>query len=175
MLEAAGLTREMLESWGGSFVETTWWPGECLAHIAEGRADAVVQEAIMTPWWRDLMRDGDMRLLSLEEPVLAKLKQAYGWNRFDLPGNYYEGYADPVRTLEFSDFLVFVRADMPEDVAHLITWCLLETSELFTRQFSHVPPERRSVDLPLSPAKMARSSVPLHPGAERYYRDAGLL
>jgi TRAP-type uncharacterized transport system substrate-binding protein len=37
-------------------------------------------------------------------------------------------------------------------------------------------PDDRDVDLPLYPERMWKDAgVPLHPGAERYYREAGLM
>jgi TRAP-type uncharacterized transport system substrate-binding protein len=175
MLTEIGITREVLESWGGEFVQTSWWPGDCIDHLTQGRADAVIQEAIMTPWWHDMLREREMTFLGLSDSTLSSLKGKYGWGQFDVPANYFPKQPNPFSTLEFSNFLVYVTTDMPEDVAHLITWCLLETTQLFTRQFMHIPPERRSVTLPLLPQKMAMAGIPLHHGAKRYYLEAGIL
>lgn len=176
MLDEAGITREKIGAWGGCFVETAWWPQDCIELVTRGQADAVVHEAIMTPWWHDLVRDERMAPISLDSNVLDSLERKYGWGRFELPAGYFAGHDEAIHTLEFSDFLIFVRSDMPDDVAHLITWCLLEkTPALFTRQFAHIAPERRSVTLPLVPKRMAAASIPLHPGALRYYTEAGVL
>ena len=77
--------------------------------------------------------------------------------------------------VDFSDFVVLVRDDLSEDIAHLLTWCIVETREKLERQFRHLPPRRSPVTYPLVPREMAKTAVPLHRGAERYYRDAGLL
>src|SRR5829696_5087255 len=51
LLQLAGLSRDVLESWGGQILEFER-PDACLAALRDGRANAVFQEAIMTPWWR---------------------------------------------------------------------------------------------------------------------------
>ena len=82
---------------------------------------------------------------------------------------------DALPALDFADFVIVVRDDMPDDVAHLLTWCLIETREAIERQFRHIPPERSPLSYPLDPARMARPSLPLHPGARRFYAEAGLI
>jgi uncharacterized protein len=68
-----------------------------------------------------------------------------------------------------------VRADLPEEVAYLLAWCLGEQRARLERYYRHLPSERSPVTYPLDPAKMARTPIPLHPGAERYYREYGYL
>ena len=77
--------------------------------------------------------------------------------------------------LDFSDFLILVRDDMPDDVAHLLTWCLVEQRAWIERQYRHLPPHRSPLSYPLVPERMGRTTVPLHPGAHRYFADARLL
>ena len=48
---------------------------------------------------------------------------------------------------------------MPDDVAHLIAWCLGETRGALERQYRHLPPNRSPVSYPLDPAKMARTPI----------------
>jgi TRAP-type uncharacterized transport system substrate-binding protein len=52
---------------------------------------------------------------------------------------------------------------------------MCERREAIERQYAHIPPHRSPVTYPLDPVKIAQTSIPLHPGAERYYRDAGVL
>lgn len=174
LMEAAGVGRETLAAWGGGYVERQR-PDQAVAIARAGGCDAVFQEAIMTPWWRDLLSARPMTLVPVEEPVLASLATAYGWQAAELPAGYFPGLEAPLRTLDYSDFLVMVRADMAEPLAHLLTWCLVETRAAFERQYHHIPSDRSPVTYPLVPANMAQAPIALHPGAERYYREAGHL
>ena len=56
LMEAHGITKELLKSWGGPYVLTTR-PEQAIENVRVGHADAVLQEAIMTPWWRQLMEE----------------------------------------------------------------------------------------------------------------------
>lgn len=174
LLEAVGLSRTVLESWGGGYVEHLH-PSACLDAVLRGEADAVVQEAIMGPWWRNAVAEADLRFLSLPPDSLAAVAQTWGWPVATLPANYLDGQPEPVTTLDFADFALVVRDDMPEDVAHLLAWCLSETRGQLEAQFRHIPPERSPLTYPLDPDAMARTPIPLHPGAERHYRELGIL
>jgi hypothetical protein len=83
--------------------------------------------------------------------------------------------AGPFPTLDFSDFLMIARSDLPEDIAHMIAWCLCEKRAVLERMYRHIPPERSPVTYPLEPKKIATTSINLHPGAARYYREAKLI
>jgi TRAP-type uncharacterized transport system substrate-binding protein len=172
LMEAAGVGREVLEGWGGGFIERQR-PDQCVAIAQAGQSDAVFQEAIMTPWWRELLASRNMNLIPVEDDVLAALEARYGWARAELPAGYFPQLTEALVTLDYSDFVVMVREDMPEDLAHLLTWCLVETREGLERQYRHMPPDRSPVTYPLEPRRMAMAAIDLHRGAERYYREAG--
>ena len=174
LMEAAGLSRAKIESWGGSYIERER-PNDCVALVREGKADAVIHEAIMTPWWQDLANALDIAFLPVEGNVLETMQRDYLWPRATLKAGYLKGMNEEFVTLDFSDFLMIAREDLPDDIAYLIAWCMCERREALERQYRHIPPERSAVTYPLVPAKIATTSIPLHPGAERYYRDAKLL
>lgn len=158
-----------LSGWGGQLLEHER-PFECLADVLEHRADAIVHEAVMLPGWQQMATE--MTFLSIEEPVLASLEADFGWPAADIPAGYFPG-APAIHTLDFSDFLVVVREDLPEDVAYALAWILGETRHLLEAQYAHLPPERSPVTYPLDPATMGRTPITLHPGAARYYSQVG--
>jgi TRAP transporter TAXI family solute receptor len=174
LMEAAGLPRAMIESWGGTYVERER-PNECVDLVRQGKADAIIHEAIMTPWWQDLANSIDMAWLPVEDKTLEAMRRDYKWPRATLKAGYLKGMAEEFVTLDFSDFLMIARDDLPDDVAYLMAWCMCERREGLERQYRHIPPERSAVTYPLDPKKIATTSIPLHPGAERYYRDAKVL
>jgi TRAP-type uncharacterized transport system substrate-binding protein len=170
LMEAAGIPREMLESWGGGYVEAIR-PDECIELVKSGAADAIFHEAIMTYWWQELADNHDLTYVPVERPVLRQLERNYGWPSATLPAGYLRGMSKPLETLDFSDFLLIVRDDMPDDVAELLAYCLVETSAALEVQYKHIPPERSPVTYPLTKATLAHTAIPLHPAAERYYKS----
>ncbi|KAK7177864.1 hypothetical protein PSPO01_16087 [Paraphaeosphaeria sporulosa] len=176
VLAAHGITKEVLESWGGSFVLTDR-PEKALENMRIGKADAVLQEAIMTPWWSHLMEDHHLVPIPAEADALASLANQNGFAPASIRAGFWdtEHNKEEIPAVEFSDFIIIVRDDMPDDIAYQLTWCLNETKATLESQYKHMPPERSPLTYPLDGFAMAKPSLPLHPAAERYYKEAGYL
>jgi TRAP-type uncharacterized transport system substrate-binding protein len=178
LLEAHGISKDVLESWGGSFVLTTR-PEQAIENMRTGNADAVLQEAIMTPWWRELMEEQQLVPIPVEADAIARLANQHGFHPASIRAGFWSSGAsankEEILALNFSDFLVIVRDDLPDDIAHLLTWCMVEKRAIIEGQYKHLDPERSPLTYPLDPFAMARPSIPLHPAAEKYYRESGYL
>ncbi|WP_156755836.1 TAXI family TRAP transporter solute-binding subunit [Actinokineospora pegani] len=162
LLDRAGVD---VPGWGGEFLADER-PFESFEHVLAGRANAIVHEAVMLPHWQRFGPDFDF--LEVEPEVLASLEADFGWPAATVDDEFFPGRS-AFRTLDFSDFLVLTRSDLPDDVAHTIAWILGETRHLIEQQYRHLPPERSPVTYPLDPPTMGRAPIPLHPGAARYY------
>ncbi|KUL82316.1 hypothetical protein ZTR_09716 [Talaromyces verruculosus] len=175
-MECHGITPEVLESWGGKYV-TAQRPEQTIAFIHAGEADALLEEAIMTPWWEDIMDGYKYNAIPAESSALSRFveKHPKAQGPKELPAGFWSALTEPLYTLDFSDFVILVRDDLPEDVAHLLTWCLVETRFALEGQYKHLRPDRSPLSYPLDPFKMAQTPIPLHDGARRYYQDAGYL
>lgn len=177
-LRAHGIPEDTITAWGGEVVAMTR-PEQAIGLVLSGEADAVLQEAIMTPWWRSVIEEEEFVPLPLEPEALTRfLEENPGSTVSDpqpLPAGFWKKLAKPLPALDFSDFVVLVREDLPEEVAHLLTWCLVETREYIEQQYRHLDPMRSPLSYPLVPQKMAMGAIPLHPGAEEFVREAGYL
>ncbi|KAL3471089.1 hypothetical protein BJX99DRAFT_267026 [Aspergillus californicus] len=177
-LEAHGITADLIRSWGGEVVDTWCRPEQCLIPIKDTSSDvtAAVHEAIMTPWWTNLI-DGPRKFIPIpaEPEALEKLQQTTLLEPATLPAGYWDSLKEEIPALSFRDFLLFCREDLPDDVAYLLTWCLVETKAMIESQYHHINPNKTPLGYPFDPVKMAQSSIPLHPAAERYYREHGYL
>ncbi|MBL0419657.1 hypothetical protein JI739_04770 [Ramlibacter sp. AW1] len=174
VMAAHGIDEATLASWGGSYRVGTK-PQESLALMLEGQVDAVLQEAIMTPQWHELVESGRAVPLPAEPQAMASLREQHGIGSDVLPAGYWTPLAQPLPAVDFSDFVILVRDDLREEVAHLLTWCLVETRAAIERQYKHLPPHRSPLSYPLLPERMARPPIELHPGARRYYVESGVL
>jgi uncharacterized protein len=173
-MEAHGVDEATLRAWGGDYVNSVR-PEQSLFRMRDGEVDAVMQEAIMTPGWSEAMVSRKAVALPAEPEALAKLEAEFGWKQAELAAGFLPGQPTAIAALDFADFAVVVRDDMPEDIAHLITWCLVEARNTLERQYMHIPSERSPLTYPMVPARMAQTPLPLHPGARRYYSEAGVL
>jgi len=87
----------------------------------------------------------------------------------DIPIDYYSRIAnkEPVRTISVKAIL-FSNTDTDEEVVYHMVKEVFENFDLFKKQhpaFARLTPEKLTTGL----------IVPLHPGAERYFKEAGIL
>ena len=129
----------------------------------------------MTPWWRDLIESRALSPVEMEDAALDTLLGRNGFQKSFVKADFWSNLMYDIQCAGFSDFVVVVRADMSHDIAHLLTWCLVETRHVLEAQYRHIPPDRSAVSYPLQPGKMAQSTIPLHPAAEQFYRRRGYL
>jgi uncharacterized protein len=174
LLEAENVSVATIESWGGKVAlgEAPW---DIVPLVTRGDADAVLFEAVMTPFWRDMCAARKMNFLPFEDAALSEVESKFAWRRADVSGDRFPGLTGPFRALDFSDFLLLCRDDFPDDVAYVIAALLCETPELLEAQYRHIPPKDSPVTYPLEPRKIAATPIPLAKGAERYYREHGHL
>ncbi|KAF2165979.1 hypothetical protein M409DRAFT_23706 [Zasmidium cellare ATCC 36951] len=174
-LEAHGLDRDVLKSWGGELIDGGYRPDTCVDKVANGEADCLLQEAIMTPWWRNLIESGLLTPVSAEPAALENLKRELGLGAATVRADFWENVPQETLGMDFSDFAIVVRDDMPDDVAGLLTWILVNKRNVLESQYSHIPPERSPLTWPLDPKAMARTHLPLHRAAKQFYETAGLI
>jgi len=174
MLEASGIPPATLESWGGKLLlgEAPW---DIVPLVTRGEADAVLFEAVMTPYWRDMCASRKMNFLPFEDQALREAESKFAWRRAEVAADRFPGLSGPFQALDFSDFLLLCRDDFPDDIAYVIAALLCETPELLESQYRHIPPKDSPVTYPLQPRKIAATSIPLAAGAERYYRQHNYL
>lgn len=174
MLEASGVSARTIEAWGGKLLlgEAPW---DTIPLVTAGKADAVLFEAIMTPYWRDLCKTKKMKFLPFEDAALTDVEDKFKWSRTKIASDRFAGLAGPLQALNFSDFLLFCRDDFPDELSYVIASILCETSDLLESQYRHIPPADSPVTYPLKPHKIATTSIPLAPGAERYYQERHFL
>ena len=109
----------------------------------------------------------DVRLLSFTPEQAAKADGGMDlWNPYRIPAGTYPGQTDDLMTIAQPNFLA-VRADLPEEHVYKITKTIYEN--LGFLQAIHKATNAMSLDKALEGLPL-----PLHPGAARYFREAGL-
>ena len=174
LLAAHGLPRAALESWGCSFIENEE-PHLCTTAMRRGEADMIVQEAVMTAYWRELAEKEDLIFLPIEAGARETLKAQYGLPTATLPKDYLRGIDREMEFLDFSHFILLATTDLPDDIAYALAWASIERFATLEAMYKHLPPERSPVHYPIDGKLAAQSPIPLHPGAARYFREAGYL
>jgi uncharacterized protein len=169
-----GIEPEDIERWGGRWMgETRPWVS--IPQIMAGEADALFWEAISTSWWHEVAEKVPVNFIPFEPSVLAQIEREYGLKTDVLPKGWLRNDRD-IPCPHWGHFAFFCRAEMDEDVAYRITAVLDEMREEVEARYRHLPRERAGMTWPIDPYTMWQGlGAPLHPGAERYYREHGYM
>lgn len=140
-------------------------------HLADGQLDAYFYVA-GTPIAAIVQLDATrgMELYSFSDAERATIQQALPYYYSEtIPAGTYEGVDYDVKTLA-GGAQWMTNADVPEDLVYGITKALWNDS---TRQlFESGHPKARMIKLDTA---LSGVTIPLHPGAEKFYREAGVL
>jgi TRAP-type uncharacterized transport system substrate-binding protein len=164
---------EVLRAAGGAYLEQPF-PSWFFDVVADGTADGIIYEAVMTEHWQHLFTDTEMVVVPFEDGVLEAVEADYGWRRAALPSGLLPGDPGTEGVLDFSDFLLICRADLPDDVAQLLAWELVATRATLEAQYRHLPPGRSAVAYPIDPAAVAATPIPLHEAAGAMFEQLGI-
>jgi TRAP-type uncharacterized transport system substrate-binding protein len=170
VLAAAGFSLDDIVSWGGQVRYDNGLPQNenRLGAVARGEVDMVVDEAVRG-WVNSAVGDG-MRVLPLDESMLTKL-EAIGFRRAMIPKARYSKLPEDVPTLDFSGFAVYTHADVPDAVITSICAALeARKDRIGWQEPGPLPLDRMCRDTPDGPLV-----IPLHPAAERFWRERGYL
>lgn len=153
------------ESDGASF-QLNGPPGDPrrLAELEKGTLDIVFDEGIRG--WLETALQHDMEALELEPEVFSQLEQI-GWRRAVLPKERYALLDHDVDVVDYSGWPLYTRADLPDDVAYRVCQAIAERAdEIPWEMDTYRGPRFLGQDGEGTPL-----DVPLHPGAERWYRE----
>ncbi len=176
MLRAHGITPRELEDWGGGFVAVGGAP-EAARKVLEAEADIACHE-----YWKAFYRLTDAKpvtILPVTEAAMRELSDRFGYQRNVIPKDVYGPGVPAADTLavDYSDWLVLVNARVADEIAYTAAKVAVEDRVRgFETLYAGRSERQRSADIPVDPKLMWKNvGVPLHPGAERYYRETGLM
>ena len=110
VLKAMGFSLDDIVSWGGQVRYDDGLPSKDnrFGAMQRGEVDMIIDEAVRG--WANSALDAGMRILPLEESVLAKM-EALGLRRGIMPVARYPKLGKDLPTLDFSGFAVYTHAE----------------------------------------------------------------
>ncbi len=136
--------------------------------IKDGNLDAsLITAGSPTSSLTDLANGHDIRIIPLNGPAIVKLQetQPYYANAV-LAGGTYKGQDNDVETLAVRAIWA-THAGVSDEVIYAVTKALYENTETL----GNVHPKGKEISLDKA---LESVSVPLHPGAEKYYVEKGI-
>ena len=167
MLELWGVTRENMD-------EAELNNSQSAERLADGQIDAYFYAA----GWPvaamvQLAATKGMSLHSFSKADMAKINELIpAYIPSKIPAGVYEGIDSDTLTPAVSAFLV-VSADQPEDLIYGITKAMWNDNTRKLLDNGHAKGKQITADGALNGVKAL--GVPLHPGAEKFYKEAGML
>jgi TRAP-type uncharacterized transport system substrate-binding protein len=170
VLAAADFSLKDVVAWGGSVRYDDGLPikENRLGAMRRGEVDMIIDEAVRG--WVNQALDAGMRVLPLEEELVCNL-EALGLRRGVMPKARYPKLENDLLTLDFSGFAVYTHADVPDAVVSAICAALeARKDRIGWQEPGPLPLERMCRDTEDGPLV-----IPLHPAAERFWRERGYL
>jgi TRAP transporter TAXI family solute receptor len=152
----------------GDLAKTEYLPfAESVELMKNRQLDATLQSAgLGVASIKDLAVGTSIVVVEVPPPVVAKMGDPV-YVSATIPGGTYPGQEAPVQTVAVVNYLVS-HADVSPDTAYGMTKAIFDN--LGELAAAHNAAKQIVLDKAAAPA-----SVPMHPGAERYFREKGLL
>jgi TRAP-type uncharacterized transport system substrate-binding protein len=169
VLRAAGFNLADIRKWGGK-IQSVSRPShpDRRSAIESDKVNAIFDEGIKS-WGLTALERG-FRYLPVEGEILKRLA-TMGYRPSMVPKSRFPGMAADVQTVDFSGWPMIVHAGMADDVAYALCEAIEARKEVMPTD------NYRPLDMGELCANGDETpcDIPLHPGAERFYREKGYL
>ena len=164
LFESLGTSREKILQLGGEIIQVS--ANQVSAILRNGRADLYLETAIRGhPTVTEVATTTRVRFLDYPEETIARLSGP-GIERTPMP-EWFRGQTGPIDSVDMGTVLI-THKDTSEELAHLITKTVCENRDAMAE--AHGAWEDFD---PRYAGRLEKTGVPLHPGAEEYYRARG--
>lgn len=164
VFEAHGITYEDIESWGGRIEFVGGGAGADL--FRDGHAN-VLSNAAPQPYstWVEVSASRDVTLLPIDESAVEAMKE----RGYDVDYIDSTPYGDPTGLILSAGptSIMVINKDVDEELVYNMTKSLYENFDKLIEVQSDLGG--------FVPENAANAMIPLHPGAERYYKEIGII
>lgn len=168
LLRAYGIAYADLRSWGGSTTHVGY--NIIVDAFKDGRADLLL--AVVTPKHpsvTEITTFSDVKFLALE-PEIVKALEPLGYTTATMAPDTFKNQPEPIATVGFPT-VVITNKELPEPVAYTVTKTIIENKDALVR--GHAGLRAFDPQVAWRPEKVG--GIPLHPGAERAYKEKGWM
>ena len=167
LLRALGTSYSDIKAWGGSTNHVNY--NIIIDAFKDGRADILI--AVVTPKHpsvSEIVTSVDVKFLGLDAES-ARALLPLGYTAATMPPETFKGQSEPVSTVGFPTVLI-TNKELPEPLAYTVTRTVIENKDALVRGHAGLA----EFD-PKTAWQADKVGIPLHPGAERAYREKGWM
>ncbi|AGA69293.1 TRAP transporter solute receptor, TAXI family [Desulfitobacterium dichloroeliminans LMG P-21439] len=169
--------RWAFEEYGVGFKDITSWGGKLFANNYNDVASLFQDGQIDMFFWtgpgeagfiQETASGTKLRWLPVKEEVINTLAEKYGLNKGTIPAQFYGGAVGTETPCVIDATELIVRKDLQEEIVYNLTKVICENKDDIVLAYSAwntFDPETAWQDL----------GLPLHPGAEKYYKEKGWI
>jgi TRAP-type uncharacterized transport system substrate-binding protein len=171
ILDLHGLNLSAFESWGGSFQEVGP-PGDMrrVEAIKAGEIDLVWDEGIHNNDWFDVALAAGMRPIELDEPVQRQL-ELIGWRFVTMQPGFVSHLDKAYVGIDYSGWPLYGSTSLSDEMAYQVCEAAAaRADEIAWEEGTYTGIAQLGQETSATPR-----DVPLHPGAERWFRERGYL
>lgn len=179
---AAGeaLARQVLESYGMSYTDLTSWGGSvnhielgvAIQQMKDGQADMFIHNVgYKQPDIAEMFLSGNIKFVALGPSQSKFLADKYGFEEgLAIDKGEFEGVDQPVPSLGYPTGVI-ANKNLSAETAYVITKVICENKQKLTNAHSSLA----AFDPTQAWKPSKNGNIPLHPGAEKYYREKGWM
>jgi TRAP transporter TAXI family solute receptor len=167
LLRATGIGYNEIKGWGGTTSHVGY--NVIIDAFKDGRADILF--AVITPKHpsiSEIVSSVDVEFLGLDADT-TKALMPLGYTAATMPADTFKNQTKPVTTVGFPTVLI-TNKDLPEPIAYTVTKTVVENKDALVRAHGGLA----AFD-PQTAWQPEKVGIPLHPGAERAYREKGWM
>lgn len=169
-LEAYGMKYDDIRGWGGavSHIDLT----AAIEQLRTGQIDMIIHNiGYKTPDLTELAEKFAIKFLPMGEAEMAAIVEKYGLEPgLKVEKGEFKGIEADVPSIGYPTGVIASKS-LPDDVAYAITKAICENKDKLVA--AH--PSLKVFDPAKAHLAAKNGGIPLHPGAERYYREKGLI
>ncbi len=165
---AAGLGYAGPQNLGSGFAQVQFLPfGQSVDLIKNRQLDAtLISAGLGVAAIRDVATTTDIVIVAIPAEIIAKINDA-AYQPATMPANTYKGQDAAVETIQIKNFLV-TSDRVSADMVYTMTKAMFDNLDRMVASAAAA----KAIDVKTA---FQNPPVPLHPGAERFYRERGLL
>ncbi|HRX21887.1 MAG TPA: TAXI family TRAP transporter solute-binding subunit [Syntrophomonadaceae bacterium] len=166
LLAEYGVNEKEFTEWGGEIVYKNM--SDSAYMLADGRIDVMSLSTLFpAPTILEMQTNKDLVLLEINQDVLNRMTEKYHYNITVIPNGTYNFLDHDLPSLS-TNTIIAVPKNMPEAAAYEVTRSIGENVD-----YLH---DVHAALKGLTISRMASDvGIPLHPGAEKYYREQGIF
>ena len=169
LLEYFGVTQADLESWGGSITNQSG--SENQAALQDGKIDFYIDHtSSSSSTMAEIATTCDVTFLQWGDELIDWFVTEKGFQRITVPANSFNGQTEEI-VLPGSPDSLFASDSVSEEIIYQVTKTLCENRDNLVATYNSLEPW--DVKTCMDTEKLGGN--PLHPGAERYYREMGYI